>query len=86
MRWTIAWFCDVTGDIRLHSASDFHALLQYSFTRVTVARGGDDNFPEYQLKYYDFEPLAASDIAESFPNSVYSEQFSDASSLRPFTF
>ena len=66
MRWVITWFCDVTGDIRLHSVRDFCALFQYNFTYVTMASGGTGNFPEYKIKFYDFKPLAASDITESF--------------------
>ena len=72
-RWAITWFCDFTGDTRLHSFSDCYALLQHSFTRVTVASGGDGNCPEYQVKCYDFEHLAASDIAESSSNYAHSE-------------
>ena len=63
----------------------FYALFRNSFTRVTMASGGDCNFPKYQLKFYDFEPLAASDTAESPSNSAISEQFSDASTLRLVT-
>ena len=40
------WFCDVNDDMGLHSISDFYAMLQYSFTRVTIASDGDVNFPE----------------------------------------
>ena len=39
-------FCDVTDDMDLHSISDFYAMLQYSFTRVTMTSGDDVNFPE----------------------------------------
>ena len=79
-------FCDVTCDINLHSVSDFYALLQYSFTRVTVASGGNSNFRQYQVKCYNFEPLVTSDTAESSSNLAHSEQFSKASSLRSFAF
>ena len=58
----------------LHSVSDLYAMLQYSLTHVTMASGGDVNFP----KCNDFEPLVANDTTES---SSLSEQFSDASSL-----
>ena len=47
---------------------------------TSLASGADDNFPEYQVKCYNFKPLAASDTAESSSNSTHSEQFSDASS------
>ena len=59
MRKAITWVCDITCDIRLHSVSDFYELLPYSFTRM--ARGGDGNFPKYQVNHYDFELLSASD-------------------------
>ena len=39
----IKWFCDVTGDIRLYSVSDF----MHCFSSFNMASGGDDNFPEY---------------------------------------
>ena len=39
------WFCD-DNDMGLHSVSDFYAMLQHSFTRVTIASDGDVNFPE----------------------------------------
>ena len=45
MRWAVTWFCDVNGDMGLHSVSDFFAMLQYSFTRVTIASDGDVNSP-----------------------------------------
>ena len=47
-----------------------------------MAIGGDGNFPEYQVKCYDFEPLAASYTAESSSDSAHLEQLSDASNLR----
>ena len=78
------WFCDVTCDISLHSVNYFYALLQYSFTRVTVASGGNSNFPQYQVKCYDFEPLVASDTAETSSNLAHSEQFSKASRFHLF--
>ena len=53
----------------------------WGFTRVTVAIGSDGNFPEYQVKCYDFEPQAAYDIAEPSSNLAHSEQLSDANSL-----
>ena len=62
----------------LQSTIGFYALLS-SFTRITMASGGDGNFQEYQIKRYDFELLATSDAAES-SSSTNSEQFSDASS------
>ena len=65
----------------LNSVSVFCALLQYSFTRVTVASGGDVNCPEYEVKHSDLEPLVASDPVESSSNLAFSEQFSDAISL-----
>ena len=39
------------------------------------------DFPEYQVKCYDFEPVAASDSAESLSNLAHSEQFNDANRL-----
>ena len=66
MRWLITWFCDTT--FVYVPVSDFYALLQYSFTRSTVASGVDSNFTEYKVKHNDFEPLTASDTAESFLN------------------
>ena len=57
------WFCDVTCNIRLHSVSDFYALVQYSFTRVTTASGGDGKCPEYKVKCNDLETLVASDTS-----------------------
>ena len=72
MRSAITWFCDLTGDIHLHSVSNFYALFQYSFTRVTMASGDDDYFPECKVKCSDFELLAASDTTESSSNSVLS--------------
>ena len=86
MRWVSTWFCDVTGDIRLCPGNDFYVRLQYSFIRVTMASGGEGNFPEYEIKCYDSEPLAASYTAELSSNSAHLKQFSDASSLRSFTF
>ena len=41
MRCAITMFCDINDDV-----SDFYAMLQYSFTCVTIAREGDVNFPE----------------------------------------
>ena len=61
--------------------TSFYALLQYSSTRVTMASGGNGNFPEYQVKCYDYKLQAASDTAESSLNSAHSEQFSDARTL-----
>ena len=66
----------------LHSVSDFYAMFQYSFTRVSTASGGDVNFQGIKVKCNDFDPLAASENTESSSNSVVSEQFSEASSLR----
>ena len=48
--------------------------------------GGDGIFSEYKVKCNDFDLLVATDIAESSLNLPLLEQFSDASSLRPFTF
>ena len=56
-------------------------MLQFSFTRVTMTSDGDVNFPEYKVQCKDFEPLAASDTAESSLNSDLSEQLSDAGIL-----
>ena len=39
------WFCDI-NDTRLHSVSDFFAMLQYSFTRITIASDSNMNFSE----------------------------------------
>ena len=60
--------------------------FRISFTSVIMVSGSDGNFPKYQIKCCDFEPLAASDTAEPFSNSTHLEQFSDASSFRVFTF
>ena len=46
-----------------------------------MVSGGDGNFQEYQIKGYNFEPLATSDAAES-SSSTNLEQFSDSSSHR----
>ena len=43
-----------------------------------MENGGDVNFLECKVKCNDFEPLAASDTAESSTNSALLEQFSDA--------
>ena len=86
MRWKITWFCDVTCDIRLHPVSDFYALLQYSFTCITMVNGDDGNFLEYKVKCNDFEPLVVSDTAESSSYSTLSEQFSKATSQSIFIF
>ena len=57
-----------------------------SFSRVTTVSGDNGNFPEYQIKCYDFEPLAATDTTESSSNSAHSELFNNGSSLRSFYF
>ena len=33
-------------DMGLHSVSDLYAMLQYSFTHVTIVSDGNVNFPE----------------------------------------
>ena len=53
----------------LHSVGDFYAMLQYGFSCVTMASGGDVNFPEYKVKFHNFESPAASDTTESSLNS-----------------
>ena len=40
------WFYDVNDDMGLQSFSNFCAMLQYSFTRITIASDGNVNFPE----------------------------------------
>ena len=61
--------------------SDFYAMLQYIFTHITMASGGNVNFQEYKVKCNDFKPLAASDTTESSLNLSLSEQFSNAISF-----
>ena len=46
-----------------------------------MANSFDVHFPESKVKCNNFEPLAASDTAESSSNSILSEQFNDASRL-----
>ena len=38
--------CDVTELNWVYSVGDSHAVLQYSFTRITMASDGDVTFPE----------------------------------------
>ena len=37
MKRAITWFCDVNDGMGLHSVNYFYAILQYSFTLVTIA-------------------------------------------------
>ena len=69
---SLVTFVYIQSVISMHC---FTALIS-----LTMASGGDGNFPEYQVKCYILE--SASDSAESFSNSAHSEQFNDASRLR----
>ena len=75
MRWAITWFCVVSGDIRLRSVGDFHAL----FSIVSLASLWQWQFSRIPSKMLDFEPIVARDTAKSSSNSAYSEQFCNAS-------
>ena len=57
----ITWFCDVTCNTSVHYVGELYALLRYSLIHGPSASGDDGSFPKYQIKRYDFEPLAASD-------------------------
>ena len=72
------WFGDVTDDMGLHSVSDFYAILQYSFTHVTMVAM---SVLQNKVKCHNFEQLAACDITESSSNSALSEQFSNTNRL-----
>ena len=54
----------------LHSVSDFYAVLQYCFIRVS---DGNVIFQNKKVYCNDIEPLAASDTTESSSNSALSE-------------
>ena len=71
---------DVTDDSVVSISHSFLCSASSNFTHITMASGDDGNFPEYQIKGYDFEPLATSDAAESSLSLAHSEQFSDTSS------
>ena len=41
LKLMIMWFCGVNDDMGLHSVSDFYAVLQNNFTRVTITSDGN---------------------------------------------